>query len=162
MHSANCTAISVAGKTNCGFTKTQKKQADRRSGRQTDRGTDSRQRRQTEVAQLNADTKRISINVINLPDDLTNCETKPPELEILGSVQCNGDVAAVVFAHIFISASHSAAAAAAAAAAVIIARIARGTPRAFIKKESKERKREKQVRNTVKAGRIEKNSRHFS
>lgn len=32
------------------------------------------------MVQLNADTKRISINVINLPDDLTNCEMKPASM----------------------------------------------------------------------------------
>lgn len=32
------------------------------------------------MVQLNADTKRISINVINLPDDLTNCEMKPARM----------------------------------------------------------------------------------
>lgn len=68
MHCTNCTAISVVCKTNCGFTKT------------LHRHTKKRQRR-TEVVQLNADTKRISINVINLPDDLTNCEMKPATME---------------------------------------------------------------------------------
>lgn len=52
------------------FTGTEKKAE---TNRQTDR--------RTEVVQLNADTKRISINVINLPDDLTNCEMKPARME---------------------------------------------------------------------------------
>lgn len=50
------------------FTDKKKKEAERRTDRRT------------EVVQLNADTKRISINVINLPDDLTNCEMKPARM----------------------------------------------------------------------------------
>lgn len=53
---------------NSSQTKKKKTEAERRTDRRT------------EVVQLNADTKRISINVINLPDDLTNCEMKPARM----------------------------------------------------------------------------------
>lgn len=72
MHCTNCTAISVVCKTNCGSTKTLHRHKKKEAEERTDR--------RTEVVQLNADTKRISINVINLPDDLTNCEMKPARM----------------------------------------------------------------------------------